>query len=403
MKNSKFFYFSFTLFSIFYLLTSSRIAIPGITVLRWIGSICLLACSFVSQKNRSSWVVRIPSGYSFIILALFPTFLGLGGEGTIYAYQRIISLFLVLFGLEFFFQSNGLDIRGKVNCVQIFTVVANLLMIYSIIFPNYANGRMTGAYQNANFLSCIAAYALASSMGFFLYNTNRLIKIVYSVFAVVDLICIAQSGSRIGLVIAAIAMIYFVFMSRNRMNLNAVLKILAGCILLIFVYKYVVTHFNLVALERFELFAQDGSGLTRGNTWEDVFKIFSAKPLLGWGYAQVGYNVFVNYNSTYHWGMHSSFFVILCEMGIIGSALFIFYFISYFKRIIWGIKNCRNLYNNSYLYILRGMLLSSVLLLLNGYAEAFLFSVGNPMSVCFWLPFIFAHSITSSIYFCKER
>lgn len=391
------------MFSVFYLLTSSRIVVPGITILRWVGSICLLACSFISQEDRRSWRVYIPSAYLFIIIALLPTFLGLGGDGIIYAYKRIISLFLVVFGLEFFFQSDWLDINGKVNCVQIFTIIANLLMVYSIIFPNYANGRMTGAYQNANFLSCIAAYALASSMGFCLYHTKRVLKILYMVFGIIDLICIAQSGSRIGLAIAVIAMVCFVFMSRNQMDLNAILKILAGCILLVFVLYYVVTHFDLVALERFELFSQDGGGLTRGSTWEDVYRIFSEKPILGWGYAQVGYNVFVNRDPNYRWGMHSSFFVILCEMGIVGASLFTFYFISYFKRIVFGLRNCIGVYNDSCLYLLRAMLLSSILLLINGYAESFLFSVGNPMAICFWLPFIFAHNVADSIYYIEDK
>ena len=336
-------------------------------------------------------------------MALVPTFLGLCGEGTVYAYERIASLFLVLFGLEFFFQSEWIDLRGKVNCVQIFTIIANLLMIYSVVFPNYANGRMTGAYQNANFLSCIAAYALASSLGFYLYHSNRMIKLSYVVFIVVDFICIALSGSRIGLVIAIFTLVCLVFVSQTKINLSAILKMIVGFIVLGFIFHYIATHFELVALERFALFSKNGGAVTRGSTWEDVYKIFAEKPLFGWGYAQVGYNVFVHPDSNYHWGMHSSYFIIICEMGIIGASLFIMYFISYFKKIISGIRNCVTVYDDSYIYIWKTMLLCSVVLLLNAYAESFLFSVGNPMAICFWLPFIFAHNIADSVYYGEER
>ena len=392
MRKKTFCYGGFILFSIFYLLTASRISVPGITILRWIGSFILIACSYVTQDERSHWYVYIPRIYIWIAIALVPTCLGISGQGTVYAYQRIVSLFLVLFGLELFFQNTCMSSLDKIKCVEMFTVICNCLMIYSAIFPNYANGRMTGVYQNANFLSCIASFAFASSLGFFLYHKSILKKILYSICSAMNCYCIIQSGSRMGLVLVIFTLICAILISQKQRDLIAAIKIILGIIFLVMLFYYIARHMNLVAIERFELFSESGDAMTRGDTWEDVYKIFMKKPILGWGYAQVGYNVFVSYDSTYNWGMHSSYFVILCEMGLVGSLLFLFYFIGYFIDIFNGLRY--HMYTNSQRFILKTMLLCTFISLINGYSESFLFSVGNPMAICFWMPFIFLHNMT---------
>ena len=52
------------------------------------------------------------------------------------------------------------------------------------------------------------------------------------------------------------------------------------------------------------------------------------------------------------------------------------------------------MYTNSQRFILKTMLLCTFISLINGYSESFLFSVGNPMAICFWMPFIFLHNMT---------
>ena len=55
-------YFVFTIFSIFYLFTSARITIPGITVLRWVGSGLLTVYVLIHEKMKAA----IPPRYVYV-------------------------------------------------------------------------------------------------------------------------------------------------------------------------------------------------------------------------------------------------------------------------------------------------------------------------------------------------
>ncbi|MCD7791351.1 MAG: O-antigen ligase family protein [Bacteroides thetaiotaomicron] len=192
--------------------------------------------------------------------------------------------------------------------------------------------------------------------------------------------------------VCLVVIIYLVpIMTMTGDSLYRTLKILAALTVVTVVGVYILNHYEILAFER--LFENLGttngaSGLTRGDTWSDVWKIFKAKPVLGWGYSSVGYNVFVNVSDEYNWGMHSSYFVILCEMGIIGSALFFLFFFFNFKDAYTDYRFSRGQISDEKSGFSRLLVLCCVILLLNAYSEAYLFSVGNPMAICFWMPFI---------------
>lgn len=393
MKFKKVSYFCFAFFSIFYLFTASRVNIPGVTILRWIGSILLIGCSiFLDEKSKKdSLKFKIPKSYGFLFLAMIPTFFGISGHAIVYAYERIISLFLLLLALEEFFKMKIWTNKDYLNFLRIYTCICFLLMIYSTIFPNYQIGRMTGAYENANFLSCIASFSFIASISLLIYEDSKLKRMIWFLNCVLSGYCIIQSGSRIGLAILVITIFLSLIIYNIKLTSKTILILIIALfftiIIIILIYRYI----DIPALARFTS-SGSGNAFDRGDTWKDVFIIFRKKPLLGWGYGTVGYNVFINTNHQYEWGMHSSYFIILCEMGILGSICFIAFFNTYYINMYLDYVLIKKHISDKEVRITKFLVLITFMLLVNAYSESFLFSVGNPMAVCFWFPLILSYN-----------
>lgn len=377
-------YSAFILFSVFYLLTASIYALPGITILRWVGSGLLLGIAWLSARKP---VIFFPKSFIFIVLALIPTILGRCGAGTFYAYERIISFFLVTLSLSTFLMENQITIERIYNLFEIYTFIAGVLMILSIVRDFTLEGRMQGVYMNPNFLSCVALFTAAASLAMF-YILKRKRRWLYGIFFIVSVLCVVGTGSRMGIVCIGIIIYSIPIISAKTYTLKDMSIQFLKLIITTIIFIYILKHFDILAIDR--LFSQDistsgATGFTRGDAWEDVAKIFNAKPILGWGYASVGYNVFQVLDNTFNWGMHSSYFIILCEMGIIGSFLFLSFFIGFSKKIFIRYKelNCKTYTERCFVKFL---VLCCIIMLINAYSESFLFSVGNPMAICFWFP-----------------
>ena len=383
----KIYYLVFTLFSVFYLLTSSIYALPGITVLRWVGSIMLISYSWLTERK---FRIHFPYSFAFIVIALIPTLLGVGGESTFYAYERIVSFFLVVFSMLSFLLLEQTTLGTMQNLFEIYTVICGALMLLSLIRDFTFDGRMTGVYMNANFLSCVALFSSVSALAMFHILVNKKRRWIFLLFFFAAALCVIGSGSRMGVICIVLIIYLNTFLSAPAYNLKHIFVQLFKLGIITVILIYILQHFDIVAIDRLFYGGQDisgATGFTRGDAWADVFKIFSEKPLLGWGYASVGYNVFQVVDNTFNWGMHSSYFIILCEMGIIGSLLFLCFFVDYFYKICVRYKALKK---KTYIQrcFIKYLFLCCFIMLINAYSESFLFSLGNPMSICFWLPFI---------------
>lgn len=281
--------------------------------------------------------------------------------------------------------------KDYLNFLKIYTCICFLLMIYSSVFPNYQIGRMTGAYENANFLSCIASFSFIASISLLIYEDSKFKKMIWFLNCVLSGYCVIESGSRIGLAILVIT----IFLSLIIYNIKLTSKtILIFIIALLFTFIIIILIYHYIDIPALARFTSSGSGnaFDRGDTWKDVFIIFRKKPLLGWGYGTVGYNVFINRNYQYEWGMHSSYFIILCEMGILGSICFIAFFYTYYKNMYLDYVLIKKYISDKEVRITKFLVLITFMLLVNAYSESFLFSVGNPMAVCFWFPLILSYN-----------
>ena len=383
-------YTFFVLFSLFYLLTSSRLEVPFITVLRWVGSGVLFISAIIYNYLADRSVDVFPQkSYIFLLIALIPTFLGLAEEATLYSFERIFSLFLVLYGLELFFDLPCWNDKSYVNLISILTFLAGLCMLYSAINPNIMNDRMTGFYMNANFLSCIALFTLTMSLSLFCYNKNLFLKIFWLAIMALSFYCIIMSGSRTGF-FALLALLFMIpILLQKKISIKGVILLVLGYVVIVSAVVYVLDNYNISAVERILLFKNSGGTFSRGEAWKDVLNIFYEKPIFGWGYGGISYKVFVEANNDYMWGVHSSYFMILCEMGIFGSTFFLLFFIGYFGNIFKNYHGAKNKMSFNQTLFVRFTILNSFIILINAYSESFLFSLGNPMSICFWCPLIF--------------
>lgn len=244
--------------------------------------------------------------------------------------------------------------------------------------------------MNANFLSCVALFSAVSALAMFYVLKDKKRRWLFLIFFLASTLCVIGSGSRMGIICIVLIIYLNTFASASSYNLKHILVQLFKLVIVTIIIIYILQHFDIVAIDRLFYAEQDmtgATGFTRGDAWSDVLKIFSEKPLLGWGYASVGYNVFQVVDETFNWGMHSSYFIILCEMGIIGSLLFFCFFVHYFYKLYVGYKA---LNNKTYVQrcFIKYLFLCCFIMLINAYSESFLFSLGNPMSICFWLPFI---------------
>lgn len=384
-------YGCFILFSFFYLTTASSLALPYSSILRWVGSFLLFGCAILAFKQkRGRKKITLPKAYVFLALALVPTLMGIAGDSTIYSYGRIISLFLVVFGIRFFLAMDIMDKEDHKNFFEIYTFICGCMMVASAFFGENVMGRLAGVYANANQLSSIGMFGIISSLCVFFIRKGCKRRWLYLFFAGCAAYCVLATGSRMGAVCTGLAFFVIPVIISKGKTVNDYLKLILLLLFIGAVALFVLDRFEIVGLQR--LFSISDSnvesslGLTRGDTWGDVYKIFSEKPLFGWGYAQVSYKIFAVADTTYNWGVHSSYFVILLEMGIFGSLLFAAFFVSYFLFIRGQYKAAKPGYEEA--LFIKFQLLICVVMLINAYSESFLFSLGNPMSPCFWLPFI---------------
>lgn len=380
-------YISFFLFSFFYLTTASTIALPFSTTLRWVGSILLVASFFVKMSiTYKTLSINVPSQYKYIFIALVPTLLGVGGAAIFYGYERIISFFLVVFGLQLFFDMNIFSRQNLILMLDIYTILSGCMMILSAFSNRYVQGRLAGVYANANQLSSIAIATTVFALCLFFIKKGKTSRWFYLLIVVVSCYCVFETGSRMGAACTVLIILFIPFAgveASSQTRFKQVAMIMMGFIILFLLLNF----FEVPGLQRlFDSTDDSSTGFTREGTWKDVYKIFAEKPLFGWGYGQVSYQTFEEATTSYNWGMHSSYFVILCEMGIFGTLLFASFFVSYFVYIKKLIKS--SALTSIERTFVKFLLLACFIMLVNAYSESYLFSLGNPMSLGFWIPFV---------------
>ncbi|EOU2074283.1 O-antigen ligase family protein [Clostridium perfringens] len=375
---------SFILFLIFYLSIGTSLSIPKGNILRWIGCIVLIIISLLSKiKNRDNFRIY-PFYFNYILIAIVLSFIF--NTYVLYVgFFRALSFFIAVCAIFLYYDRKEVTIQYIKNDYKIFFIIIALITLIQfivLIFNFNEFGNFKGIYGNRNFYTSINLISLVMSINIFLRK-----RFLGTTLIAINIILLFATGSRTAIIGMIFVLIISPILFCDNFNINKILKLSFIYLLIIIAAFIILKYVDIPAIDRiFQKSSENGStGLSRGEYWISAFNIFKEKPVLGWGNSSVYYHI-INHTSDRIWGFHNSYLVILVENGLIGS---IFYFIFFLFSFLINIRRyfiC-NLDKYDKVFV-KTLFLICITLLINAISEAFLFAVGNPVSICFWLCFI---------------
>ncbi|MPQ44412.1 O-antigen ligase family protein [Clostridium tarantellae] len=377
----------FIIFLCFYFTVGTSLSLPKGEVLRWIGCFILGIIGLMPMIKEKNELKIWPSYYNFLI---FPTIISLCINPQVFftGFFRFGSFILFITSLFLYYY------RKKVNCEYIkkdfkkFSVIVIFLILVQFvmfIFNLSELGKFHGMYGNKNYLATISSVSLICLIWMFINSKKS--KFFIIILFVSNITVSIATGSRTAIVCLGIILFSLPFIIFKQNNIGNKIKALLIELALLILIFFLCKHIEIPALKRL-LDSQAGNaatGFSRDIVWEQAFIFFKQKPLLGWGNSASYYNIY-KLNKGLIWGFHNSYLVILIENGICGTIFYILFFLCGFY--INSIKYKKAKLNSTDNKFVKILFLICLVLLINAISESFLFAVGNPMSVCFWLPFI---------------
>ena len=197
-------------------------------------------------------------------------------------------------------------------------------IIFSLILPEYSytlEGRFKGASPNPNTLGRVALIAFLITVGFRKIRPTRILE-----FLSISVSCLVlfMTQSITAILCAAVGFIsIFLFTRVSSLHRNFNLFVLAMIVISPFLYMLITA-----VLEGLLLISSRDITLTgRTFIWAKAFELISAKPLFGWGFANlaIAFEQTALAVSSYHNG----FLDILVKGGFITLACFIALFLKY--------------------------------------------------------------------------
>ncbi len=389
--NSK---FSFTLFVVIYTLSASEWELPMSSVLRWIGMGVLLAWGLYGSRAKN---IKIPKYYA-IIAFVYVVWMFVGNKYASVGMQRAFSFFLLIFALYLYVKRRNAKAEEMMSYYKIFCVDLCILMLALVVYYIVGDGELgeyKGIYGNKNYL--VSVSCTATACGIYLIGIGKGFVRIFSVICTAaGLFITIATGSRAGLVCTAFLLLSAPFVLMETSTALKKMQVTVFMIIVMIICVIIAKYADIPALNRlFETnvssMASGSTGFSRGDTWEMAWDIFKQKPLLGWGHNATYYNTFEdNLETAYvsNWGIHSSYFMILIDYGIIGTILHIAFFIILVRSNWVNFKTVRGYLNMHEMRFVKILAVACMMLMINAIAESFLFAVGNIASVCFWLSIV---------------
>lgn len=374
----------FIVILIIYLSIDSIFSFYGQEILRWVSLLSLLSLIVLMNLKTDNNISLFPKYFLVILLPIVLSIIWIEKDVAIYSLQRIISLLLCVFTFSIYFSS--LSLSSLKSTFKLLAFVLNIFMLinfFMISLTNLEIGDFSGIYSNKNFLANLSANALVLSIIY--YEKN---KIYATSFIAINTLILIATGSRTAVIILSI---FYICIFIKKIYSNIAKKKIFSLMFVLITFSLVFLNSNLdkiPALERLTNIQTenlDGSqGFSRSIIWEEAIPIILEKPLLGWGYSSVGYYTFINNTTIYPlWGIHNSYLLIIMELGFIGFLCFILFLFFIFKNIYIILNN--NKIDMYFKYSLIGVFFVG---LVSCFSESFIFSLGNPMSLIFWISII---------------
>ena len=273
-------------------------------------------------------------------------------------------------------------------------------------------GRLYGVHTDPNYGAVVSVMAVMAALYIFLKSDKRCMKVLMACSIVIQLMSMAFSASRTGMVTISVCVVIFFFIyamtKGKKIVKSAVIAVLAVCIVMA-ANKGIVAAYNgytqivarveeskgedeekseLVKIGREEELAGDVSN-RRFDLWNNSAQIFKKNPVLGIGFGNiVSYSeaelpdcyLLTNGFSVFN-AFHNMVMDLVASQGIVGIAIF---FAIMIASLIYLIRNFRKLPQEDWLpciltfsccvgMVVSGMFVSHVLY------------VNNQTTVVFWL------------------
>lgn len=345
--------------------------IPGSETLRWVSTGILGGYAIITTYRNQRKIYLFDTTYIFLFLMLLPSLPVWFDQA--HTFYRFISFIFMVLVLTLFFGRENVNLRSLESYMKKYAYLLYLLSLLNIYYYikgiNFISERFWGVFSNPNALSCITLFILILSV--WLYKRTK--NIIHLLFTIMNIIILIGTGSRAGLIILAICFILYplVFNSKKGIGNWKVLLLLAFFVV---VGWLVINNINIDAFQRLKT-----QGITR-DEWLAGYSIFKQKPFFGWGYGLGSYYINYDYANAFGWGMHNSYLLLIAETGMWGGTMFLLFLLVTGYRIVMSYKFLQG-DNKVFVNVCLLILFS---LSVNAISEAFLFSVGNPMSILFW-------------------
>lgn len=201
---------------------------------------------------------------------------------------------------------------------------------------DYSEGvRLGGELINSNTIAQVVSLGIIvlTIAGYF-NLFSRKIAVILIVFSFV---IVLSTGSRLGFIISVLYITYAFFLFTYNKLKKRFIPILFSIVIFLFLFQYFSRE--LIVLERLKTTKIEGETLVKTGSILDYlggrgvyylygYEVFIDNPFFG-----VGLNNYRKFNPISHQPNHVEFMIQLSELGVMGSLLFIFFFIALLSKL----------------------------------------------------------------------
>jgi len=314
-----------------------RLSVGG-TVTRYLGILIILAFGanrIIVAKGRLLKPPHVVWGWAmFLVLAGLSTLWAVAPGETLSPLFTIVGLFLIYFliGIYPFTESDYFHLTRLIIAggavAAIYTLVSYL---QGIIFQQSARASLilgAGRTTDPNHLATSLILPLLFSFEWGI-ESRGVQKMLALASAAVIALAILLTGSRGGMLGAAIALFVFFWRIRHRVRWRSIIAVFLGVVLLAgLILSFIPVPHQLIARLNPGTLIESG-GVHRFYIWRAGFEAFLHRPLIGYGYNNFpyAYELFrgvVPGNYLPYGAAHNIYLQTFVELGVIGGLLLLF-------------------------------------------------------------------------------
>lgn len=371
----------------------SKIVIFKVFTLLLLFTVVWRVAKYKINLTPNIWKSLIPFGVLFIFLILslfFSTDILTSWFGSYTRQEGLISwLFYGLWAILLIVHLTANENISRLIKIDFFLKVISvsglLVSVYAIcqLFgldfiswsePASVTGRAVSSFGQPNYLACWLVIVLPLAAYLISISKNNLGRFSWSAVFVIELLALFATGSRAVLftfiLVSIIWLLWFVYQKRllTRKKLLAIISLGAIILVLFLTFLFVSNKSRFVELTNLK----EGSAAVRLDLWQNGFKSFIKKPLLGYGLENQTEAYVTHYKvddalsakpNTYSDRAHNLILDTLLTGGIIGLLAFIYFIYWVFTNLITALKDEK--YRNLAIFLIWSLTVYLVSLLFN--------------------------------------